>query len=266
MIADVRLDGFTAAPSCRPSSRPARRRSPRRSGFGAAVDFLEGLGMANVRRHEMEIAALRDRRRSPSASATTSRIHGPDQRRGPRRRRSASRSATSTRTTVSQVLDQRNVCVRAGHHCAKPLMRVLGVNATARASFYLYNDQRRRRRSGRCARRRHATSSGSDLDDEESHHARPRRPVPRDHPRPLPHAAQPRRAATPPAARRPGPQPAVRRRDRRLPAGRRRRRHRRQGRRPGLLDLAELGVDDEPGDQGQARSPRCGRWCAGSRG
>ena len=42
---------------------------------------------------------------------------------------------------VSQVLDQRNVCIRAGHHCAKPLMRVLGVAATARASFYLYNDR-----------------------------------------------------------------------------------------------------------------------------
>ncbi len=41
---------------------------------------------------------------------------------------------------LSQVLDQRNVCVRAGHHCAKPLMHELGVNATARASFYLYND------------------------------------------------------------------------------------------------------------------------------
>jgi cysteine desulfurase/selenocysteine lyase len=41
---------------------------------------------------------------------------------------------------LSQVLDQKNVCVRAGHHCAKPLMRLLGVNATARASFYLYND------------------------------------------------------------------------------------------------------------------------------
>ena len=42
---------------------------------------------------------------------------------------------------VSQVLDQRNVCVRAGHHCAKPLMRLLGAAATARASFYLYNDR-----------------------------------------------------------------------------------------------------------------------------
>jgi cysteine desulfurase/selenocysteine lyase len=40
---------------------------------------------------------------------------------------------------VSQVLDQHNVCVRAGHHCAKPLMRLLGANATVRASFYLYN-------------------------------------------------------------------------------------------------------------------------------
>ena len=42
---------------------------------------------------------------------------------------------------VSQVLDEHGVCVRAGHHCAKPLMRRLGVGATARASFYVYNDE-----------------------------------------------------------------------------------------------------------------------------
>ena len=42
---------------------------------------------------------------------------------------------------VSQVLDEHNVCIRAGHHCAKPLMRVLGAGATARASFYIYNDE-----------------------------------------------------------------------------------------------------------------------------
>ena len=42
---------------------------------------------------------------------------------------------------ISQVLDQDNVYVRAGHHCAKPLMKVMGVNATARASLYLYNDE-----------------------------------------------------------------------------------------------------------------------------
>ena len=38
------------------------------------------------------------------------------------------------------MLDERNVCVRAGHHCAKPLMKTLGVSATTRASIYLYND------------------------------------------------------------------------------------------------------------------------------
>ena len=42
---------------------------------------------------------------------------------------------------ISQVLDEHGVCVRAGHHCAKPLMRRLGVGATARASLYVYNDE-----------------------------------------------------------------------------------------------------------------------------
>ena len=42
---------------------------------------------------------------------------------------------------LAQVLDAEGICVRAGHHCAKPLMRRLGVTATARASFYLYNGE-----------------------------------------------------------------------------------------------------------------------------
>ena len=42
---------------------------------------------------------------------------------------------------LTQVFDQHGVCVRAGHHCAKPLMRVLGASATARASLYVYNDE-----------------------------------------------------------------------------------------------------------------------------
>ena len=53
---------------------------------------------------------------------------------------------------IAQLLDNHGVCVRAGHHCAKPLMRCLGVGATARASFYLYNDEgsrHARRRPGR---------------------------------------------------------------------------------------------------------------------
>jgi cysteine desulfurase/selenocysteine lyase len=41
---------------------------------------------------------------------------------------------------LATILDQENVCVRAGHHCAQPLMRRLGVSATARASFYVYSD------------------------------------------------------------------------------------------------------------------------------
>lgn len=41
---------------------------------------------------------------------------------------------------LSQLLDAENIAVRAGHHCAQPLMRALGINATTRASFYVYND------------------------------------------------------------------------------------------------------------------------------
>jgi cysteine desulfurase / selenocysteine lyase len=43
---------------------------------------------------------------------------------------------------LATILDERGVCIRAGHHCAQPLMRRLGVAATARASFYVYNDAR----------------------------------------------------------------------------------------------------------------------------
>ena len=42
---------------------------------------------------------------------------------------------------LATILDQDGVCIRAGHHCAQPLMRRLNVNATARASFYVYNDE-----------------------------------------------------------------------------------------------------------------------------
>ena len=106
-------------------------------GLGAAVEYLEGLGMANVRRHEMELTqyALTTLRERFGDDIT---IHGPDN--------VEVRGGVLSFTfrdihphDISQVLDQRNVCVRAGHHCAKPLMRELGVNATARASFYLYN-------------------------------------------------------------------------------------------------------------------------------
>ena len=138
MIADVRLDGFTCAPV------PAKFEAgtppiTEAIGFGAAVEYLESIGMAEVRRHEMELTRYAIDSLNERYGDDIS-IHGPDN--------------VEVRGGVlsfafrgihphdlSQVLDQRNVCVRAGHHCAKPLMRILGVNATARASLYLYNDR-----------------------------------------------------------------------------------------------------------------------------
>ena len=138
MIADVSLEGFTTAPV------PAKFEAGtppiiEAVGMGAAVDYLTDLGMANVRRHEMDIASyamtsLHDRYGDDIT------IHGPTN--------VEVRGATLSFAfrgihphDLSQVLDEKNVCVRAGHHCAKPLMRLLGANATARASFYLYNDE-----------------------------------------------------------------------------------------------------------------------------
>jgi cysteine desulfurase/selenocysteine lyase len=138
MISDVRQDGFTPAalPDKFEAGTPPITEAV---GFGAALDYLGELGMANIRRHEMEMAgyamgALRERYGDDIT------IHGPSN--------VEIRGATLSFTfrdlhphDVSQVLDQANVYIRAGHHCAKPLMRVLGVGATCRASFYLYNDR-----------------------------------------------------------------------------------------------------------------------------
>ena len=138
MIADVRLDGFTTAPL------PAKFEAGtppiiEAVGLGAAVDFLTGLGMADIRRHEMEVSAYALRTLTERFGDDIT-IHGPTD--------VEHRGATFSFAfrgihphDLSQVLDQRNVCVRAGHHCAKPLMRLLGRAATARASFYLYNDE-----------------------------------------------------------------------------------------------------------------------------
>jgi cysteine desulfurase/selenocysteine lyase len=103
-------------------------------GLAAAIEYLEELGMPAVRRHEQEITAYAIARLT-DAGAT---VFGPrhvEQRGG----------AVSFwfkdihPHDLAQILDQEGVCIRAGHHCAQPLMRVLGVPATARASFYIYN-------------------------------------------------------------------------------------------------------------------------------
>ena len=137
MIADVRLDGFTSAPL------PAKFEAgtppiTEAVGLGAAVDYLQCLGMAEVRRHEMALTRY-------ALDTLTARlgdqihIYGPD---NVEVRGGVFSFALGDvhPHDVSQVLDETNVYVRAGHHCAKPLMRVLGVNATTRASIYVYND------------------------------------------------------------------------------------------------------------------------------
>jgi len=136
MIADVRLDGFTCAPL------PAKFEAGTPAiaevvALGAAVEFLRSIGMSEIRRHEIELADY-VLRMLTERFGTDITIHGPSN--------PELRGATFSFAfrgihphDLSQVLDQRNVCVRAGHHCAKPLMRLLGANATARASFYLYN-------------------------------------------------------------------------------------------------------------------------------
>jgi cysteine desulfurase/selenocysteine lyase len=138
MIRDVRLDGYT------PNELPWKFEAgtmpiAEAVGLGAAVDYLNGLGLDAVREHEIELTkyaldSLGERygddlkifgppdphQRSGVLSFSYKDIHPHD---------------------LSQVLDQSGVCIRAGHHCAKPLMRRLGVGATARASLYLYNDE-----------------------------------------------------------------------------------------------------------------------------
>ena len=112
-------------------------------GLGAAVDYLTTLGMDNVRRHEVELTAYAMRTLT-DAHGDRITIHGP--------REPAERGGVLSFVfegaggevhphDVAQVLDQAGVCVRAGHHCAKPLMKTLGANATTRASLYVYNDE-----------------------------------------------------------------------------------------------------------------------------
>jgi cysteine desulfurase/selenocysteine lyase len=138
MIRDVRLDGFT------PNEVPWKFEAgtppiAEAIGLGRAIEYLEALGMDNVRAHERQLTGYAlDTLGERFGDELT--IHGPtdvDQRGGV--------LSLAFRDVhphdISQVLDEHGVCVRAGHHCAKPLMRVLGVPATARASLYLYNDE-----------------------------------------------------------------------------------------------------------------------------
>ncbi|HLW01692.1 MAG TPA: cysteine desulfurase [Ktedonobacterales bacterium] len=103
-------------------------------GLGAAVDYLNALGMDFVQRHEQELVSYAlERLRQVEGLA----LYGPE---------AAKRGGVISFTLadvhphdLAQVLDSEGVCVRAGNHCAQPLIEKLGLPATARASFYIYN-------------------------------------------------------------------------------------------------------------------------------
>jgi cysteine desulfurase / selenocysteine lyase len=103
-------------------------------GLAAACDYLDAIGMSAVRAHEQQLTTLATERLAAIADV---RIYGPTP---------GQRSGVVSFTVgdihphdLSTILDEGGVCIRAGHHCAQPLMRRLDVPATARASFYIYN-------------------------------------------------------------------------------------------------------------------------------
>jgi cysteine desulfurase/selenocysteine lyase len=138
MIEDVRLDGFT------PNEVPYKFEAgtppiAEAIGLAEAVRYLEAIGMDQIRLHEESLLdyALKSIDENFGGSVT---VYGPTD---------ATKKGGVISLTMqgvhphdlSQILDQSGVCVRAGHHCAKPVMKRLGVGATARASFYIYNDK-----------------------------------------------------------------------------------------------------------------------------
>lgn len=106
-------------------------------GLGASVDYLEHLGMESVRAHSHKLNAYAIAALSEIDQIS---IYGP---RTPSVRGGvfSFNYADIHPHDLGQVLDSKGVAIRAGHHCAQPLMAELGVGSTARASFYLYNTQ-----------------------------------------------------------------------------------------------------------------------------
>ena len=104
-------------------------------GLGAAAEYLMAIGMDAVRTHELELTAYALDAMADIPGLT---VYGPP---NPTRRGCPISFAMDTvhAHDVAQFLDAQGVCVRAGHHCPKPLMRTLGVAATARASTHLYS-------------------------------------------------------------------------------------------------------------------------------
>jgi cysteine desulfurase/selenocysteine lyase len=104
-------------------------------GLGAAVDYLNGLGMESIREHARRLGEYAYEKIHEVEGIT---VYGPE------KNRTGLVSFTLPEVhphDLSQILDEEGIAIRSGHHCAQPLMRRLGVAATARASFYLYNTE-----------------------------------------------------------------------------------------------------------------------------
>ncbi len=105
-------------------------------GMGAAIEYLEELGMEAVHEHETRLASIA----IDKLEAIGATIYGPQK--GSDRGGVVSFNLEDVHPhDMATILDQEGVCIRAGHHCAQPLMRRLDVAATARASFYIYNTE-----------------------------------------------------------------------------------------------------------------------------
>lgn len=106
-------------------------------GLGAAIDFLEQVGLHNIEEHEHKLAAYALDKMSEVEGMTIFGPSDPGQRAG-----LVTFNIDDVHPhDVATVLDAEGIAVRAGHHCAQPLMKWLNVSATARASFYLYNTE-----------------------------------------------------------------------------------------------------------------------------
>lgn len=136
MIADVTLQDATWAPI---PTRFEAGTPPiiEAVGLAAAVDYLDAIGMDKVLDHDRELTEVALHRLSDVPGLS---IQGPTS--------MEDRGGVISMVIdgvhahdVATILDEQRISVRAGHHCAKPLMRRLGVTATARASFYVYNDE-----------------------------------------------------------------------------------------------------------------------------
>jgi cysteine desulfurase/selenocysteine lyase len=102
-------------------------------GLAAAIDYVAGIGIHAIHAHEAALVAAARAALSQLNSVT---LFGPDA--------SAGILSFAIRGVhphdIGTILDESGVAIRAGHHCAQPLMALLGVPATARASFGIYND------------------------------------------------------------------------------------------------------------------------------